>query len=167
MLLHADAVEAMLPADAIGANLLRLHAKDCHGRTWELLLRPWEAAAGMLPAHGRMLLLEQAAGFLKDRGARSGNLLVLTKAPGSPLHMEARVTRTSDSSLLTTAQSAVNCYCMLLCTASDRRRYFMNHEFLTCLILQPPCGIEARNELLADMGWKAYSARDARSRYLI
>ncbi len=89
MLLLAEQVEAALPAECAGAGLVRLHARDRHGRTWELLLRAWKDPAGSAGGRAHMLMLEQAAGFLKDRGAKPGDHLVLHRPPDGPLSMEA------------------------------------------------------------------------------
>lgn len=88
VLLVAEHLEAHLPPECVGAQLVRLHARDRHGRTWELLVRAWQAPAGA-GARRRMLRLEQAGGFLKHSGSRAGDLLVLHRPPdGGPLHME-------------------------------------------------------------------------------
>ncbi|BDA41728.1 probable regulatory protein viviparous-1 at N-terminal half [Coccomyxa sp. Obi] len=88
VLLPAEHVEASLPPDCVGSSLIRLHARDRHGRTWELLVHAWQAPASLGNHHPRMLLLEQVAGFLKDRGAKCGDHLVLHRPPDGPLSME-------------------------------------------------------------------------------
>lgn len=64
-----------------------IHARDVHGRTWELLLRAWHPPAATQAAElpARLLLLEQAGGFLRDRGARPGDLFTLSKAEDEDL----------------------------------------------------------------------------------
>jgi hypothetical protein len=100
VLLQADHVEALLPVDAAGAALVRLHAKDCHGRTWELLVRHWEPPGEQPQLHARLRMLEQAAGFLKDRGAKPGDMLVLSRMRDSPLRMEVCQPCTAETSTI-------------------------------------------------------------------
>ena len=87
VLLVAEQLEAALPAECVGASLIRLHARDRHGRTWELLVRAWDPPA-CSGSRTRMLMLEQAGGFLKDRSAKPGDHLALHRPPDGPLSME-------------------------------------------------------------------------------
>ena len=90
VLLPAAQVHAQLPPDAGRVPLLRLHARDRHRRTWELLLRAWDPPGVAQPDEApQLLLLEQAGGFLRDRGAKIGDRLVLSRPEdGGPLCME-------------------------------------------------------------------------------